>query len=123
VNHLADLETVALPEAFGRALLSAGTCEAVLVESTGAAQGDRGATGAGGGHDAGQRASAALYRVGEAYVVEVRESGERVRTVGLSPASAGAYVERVRRDDGWTTLTGAAGGVGRPRSAAGGVVD
>lgn len=103
MSHVADLPTVALPPAFAEALLVDASCEAVMVEATGPGESidtsDLTTTGAE------RRNSVTLFRAGRAYVAEITERGGPTRTVGLAPADARAYVERVDRDDAWTVLS------------------
>lgn len=106
VNHLADLDSIDLPAAFGRALLADASCEAVLVESTapGTPTGRSGSRSGSGSGQTGRRGSVVLFRVGEAFVAEVVGIGGSTRFVGLSPVEAEAYLDRVDSDERWTAL-------------------
>lgn len=112
MTHFEELEPIALPDEFAQALLAEASCEAVVVESNAsgepidASEADVKPTGADvAGVDTGRRGSVALFRVGRAYVAEIVEGRGVARTVGLAPADAESYVDRVIRDDEWTVLS------------------
>ena len=110
MKHVDDFETTTLPEWLGREFAAGAPCVAVLVEagegtrdlaqtdSTPAANDARTA-------GSSRRASATVYRVGDAYVVECEDADGAVETVGMGPGQLDAYVERVRGDDEWTVLS------------------
>ena len=111
MKHVDPLETTELPDRLAREFTAGATCVAVLVEASDDESdepppdlgGDvRGAPS--------RRASVTVFRVGEGYVAVGDGADGTTQTVGMGPDQFQEYVERVRQDDGWTVLSGTAGG-------------
>lgn len=104
MDPLHEIETTDLPELLGYELLEGGACEAVIVESDEKPASVGGEPRGRDGQDRMGRASASLFRIGEAYLMKAVDRAGNVRFLALRRNEATEYLRRVRQDGDWTVL-------------------